>query len=265
MPWRKAAGVRPAGYRAPWWELNWHSATLLADRGFLYDSSLLDGDAPYRFSVAEGDPRDLVEIPVDWALDDWEQYAFYPGVTGSGVIESPAKVLEMWTLEAEAHHAAGSCFVLTNHPFISGRPSKAVALEQLMDRVKSHGRHVGHHHGEDRAARRRRHLRGAHPHPLRGAVLPRRADPARRRAGPRLGSPPAPEPGGDLGGRVGDAAGQHVEMAGGTRKRGAESITAATTRPRWSRTGAATPTSSTEVRPSLTAKPCSATRSSSAT
>ena len=130
------AGVRPVGYRAPWWELNWQSPALLADRGFLYDSSLLDGDAPYRMSVAEDDPRDIVEIPVDWALDDWEQYAFYPGITGSGVIESPAKALEMWTLEAQAHHAQGSCFVLTNHPFISGRPSRAVALEQLIERVK---------------------------------------------------------------------------------------------------------------------------------
>jgi peptidoglycan/xylan/chitin deacetylase (PgdA/CDA1 family) len=44
----KVAGIRPVGYRAPWWELNWHSPALLADRGFLYDSSLLDGDAPYR-------------------------------------------------------------------------------------------------------------------------------------------------------------------------------------------------------------------------
>ena len=130
------AGVRPVGYRAPWWELNWQSPALLADRGFLYDSSLLDGDAPYRMSVAEDDSRDIVEIPVDWALDDWEQYAFYPGITGSGVIESPAKALEMWTLEAQAHHAQGSCFVLTNHPFISGRPSRAVALEQLIERVK---------------------------------------------------------------------------------------------------------------------------------
>lgn len=43
----------------------------------------------------------------------------------------------MWTLEAEAHHAAGSCLVLTNHPFISGRPSKTVALEQLISRVKA--------------------------------------------------------------------------------------------------------------------------------
>lgn len=132
----KVAGVRPVGYRAPWWELNWQSPALLADRGFLYDSSLLDGDAPYRMAVAEGDSRDIVEIPVDWALDDWEQYAFYPGVTGSGVIESPAKALEMWALEAQAHHSQGSCFVLTNHPFISGRPSRAVALEQLIERVK---------------------------------------------------------------------------------------------------------------------------------
>lgn len=43
----------------------------------------------------------------------------------------------MWTLEAEAHHAEGGCFVLTNHPFISGRPSKAAALERLIENVKA--------------------------------------------------------------------------------------------------------------------------------
>lgn len=126
-------GVTPTGYRAPWWELNWHSPALLAERGFRYDSSLLDGDVPYRLNTAHGP---LVEVPVDWTLDDWEQYAFYPGWTGSGVIESPRKVHEMWLLEAEAHHAEGGCFVLTNHPFISGRPSKAAALERLIDDVK---------------------------------------------------------------------------------------------------------------------------------
>lgn len=131
----RVAGVRPAGYRAPWWELNWHTPRLLAERGFRYDSSLLDDDVPYRFHTAEGSSEELVEIPVDWALDDWEQYAFYPGFTGSGIIESPAKALELWRLEAEAHHAEGGCFVLTNHPFISGRPSKAVALERLIESV----------------------------------------------------------------------------------------------------------------------------------
>ena len=129
-------GVVPVGYRAPWWEMNWHSADLLIERGFRYDSSLLDGDVPYRFSGESG-RGSLVEIPVDWTLDDWEQYAFYPGWTGSGVIESPTKVHEMWLLEAQAHHAEGGCFVLTNHPFISGRPSKAAALERLIEDVRA--------------------------------------------------------------------------------------------------------------------------------
>jgi len=128
-------GVRPVGYRAPWWELNWHSADLLIERGFRYDSSLLDGDVPYRFRGESG-RGSIVEIPVDWGLDDWEQYAFYPGWTGSGVIESPAKVHEMWLLEAQAQHAEGGCFVLTNHPFISGRPSRAAALERLIEDVR---------------------------------------------------------------------------------------------------------------------------------
>jgi peptidoglycan/xylan/chitin deacetylase (PgdA/CDA1 family) len=127
-------GVTPSGYRAPWWELNWHSPALLTERGFRYDSSLLDGDVPYRLQTPHGP---LVEVPVDWALDDWEQYAFYPGWTGSGVIESPHKVHQMWLLEAQAHQAEGGCFVLTNHPFISGRPSKAAALERLIADVKA--------------------------------------------------------------------------------------------------------------------------------
>lgn len=127
-------GVRPVGYRAPWWEMNWHTPDLLAKRGFSYDSSLLDEDVPYRFTTASGE---LVEIPIDWALDDWEQYAFYPGFTGSGVIESPAKALEMWRLDAEARHAEGGCFVLTNHPFLSGRPSRAAALERLIEAVRA--------------------------------------------------------------------------------------------------------------------------------
>jgi peptidoglycan-N-acetylglucosamine deacetylase len=129
-------GVSPVGYRAPWWEMNWHTADLLIERGFLYDTSLLDGDVPYRFRGESG-TGSLVEIPVDWALDDWEQYAFYPGWTGSGVIESPRKVHEMWLLEAQAHLAENGCFVLTNHPFISGRPSKAAALERLVEDVRA--------------------------------------------------------------------------------------------------------------------------------
>jgi peptidoglycan-N-acetylglucosamine deacetylase len=136
---RDTAGVRPEGYRAPMWEMNFHTPGLLAERGFLYDSSLMDSDHPYVLAVNadDGAAATIVEVPVSWGLDDWEQYAFLPGLTGSGVIESPAKALEMWTLELEAMHRLGAAFVLCCHPFLSGRPSRAEVLEQLIERMKS--------------------------------------------------------------------------------------------------------------------------------
>jgi peptidoglycan/xylan/chitin deacetylase (PgdA/CDA1 family) len=129
-------GVRPTGYRAPMWELNWHSPKLLRDRGFLYDSSLMDADYPYELDV---DGRgSLVEIPIQWALDDWEQYCYVPDFSGTGLIESPVKAGEMWRLEFDAMRADEGCFVLTNHPFLTGRPSRAHALDNLIEYVRSH-------------------------------------------------------------------------------------------------------------------------------
>lgn len=128
-------GQRPIGYRAPMWELNWHSPRLLADRGFLYDSSLMDADHPYELAVPG--TESLVEIPIQWALDDWEQYCYIPDFSGSGLIESPRKAAEIWGLEFEGLRSVGGCFVLTNHPFLSGRPSRAMVLEELVRYVKS--------------------------------------------------------------------------------------------------------------------------------
>jgi peptidoglycan/xylan/chitin deacetylase (PgdA/CDA1 family) len=129
----EVAGVTPVGYRAPMWEPSYATPELLADRGFLYDSTLMDSDHPYELAVAGG--RSIVEIPIQWALDDWEQYCFIPDFSGSGLIESPTKVVEIWQLEYEALRDEGGCFVLTNHPFLSGRPSRARALEGLIESV----------------------------------------------------------------------------------------------------------------------------------
>ncbi|MCW2643014.1 MAG: codA2 [Dactylosporangium sp.] len=135
---KRVAGLRPVGYRAPMWETTYATPGLLLDRGFEYDSSLMDCDVPYVLAEHGGpDARSLVEIPVHWALDDWEQYAYVPEVFGSGLIESPAKVLEMWSLELRAIYDDGGCFSLTNHPFLSGRPARLRALEQLIEMMKS--------------------------------------------------------------------------------------------------------------------------------
>jgi len=134
----EVAGVRPLGYRAPMWELNYRSARLLHDRDFLYDSSLMNGDTPYELSV-EGRSASIVEIPINWGFDDWEQYCFIPDAFGTGVIESPAKTEEMWLLDLAAMREEGGCFVHTSHPFLSGRPARAAALGHVMAEAVAFG------------------------------------------------------------------------------------------------------------------------------
>lgn len=127
----RVAGVRPIGYRAPWWEATAQTRPLLARYGFAYDTSFFDADAPYRVLDCDGQ---LVEIPVCWALDDWERYAFWPDVTGDGRIDRPSAVVESWWEEIQAIHAVGGIAVLTMHPFLSGRPARAAALRDLIER-----------------------------------------------------------------------------------------------------------------------------------
>jgi len=135
---QRAVGVRPVGYRAPMWELSYRLPALLAKHGFLYDSGLMDADHPYRLATGpEESAASIIELPGHWSLDDWEPYNYLPGITGSGVIASPADVLARWTLELEALVAEGGLFMLTNHPFVSGRASRAVALETLMERARA--------------------------------------------------------------------------------------------------------------------------------
>jgi peptidoglycan-N-acetylglucosamine deacetylase len=134
----RVAGVRPVGYRAPMWETTYATAGLLLDRGFLYDSSLMDCDLPYELAERPGPgARSIVEIPVAWSLDDWEQFAYVPELFGSGLIEDPQKSLAMWRDELEASYAAGCCFTLTVHPFLSGRLGRLRALDQLIDAMKA--------------------------------------------------------------------------------------------------------------------------------
>jgi peptidoglycan/xylan/chitin deacetylase (PgdA/CDA1 family) len=131
----RLAGVRTTVFRAPWWETSTATFDLLLEYGFTCDSSMFDRDVPYRLGIGSSE---IVEVPVSWALDDWEKYAFLPDPpTGSGVIESPARVQETWWEEIEAYVEVGGCCVLTMHPFLSGRPSRVRALRGLLEKAST--------------------------------------------------------------------------------------------------------------------------------
>lgn len=130
----RLTACRPSGYRAPMWDLSWEMPALLAERGFNYDSSLMDGDAPYLLKTTAGT---LTEIPIHWTLDDWEQYCYLPDITELGPIQTPEHAIALWRSELEGMRRFGGCWVLTNHPFLSGRPGRAAALEALIGEVQA--------------------------------------------------------------------------------------------------------------------------------
>jgi peptidoglycan-N-acetylglucosamine deacetylase len=123
-------GVRPSGHRAALWEASWRTAVLVAEYGLLYDSSLMDADRPYRLRTEKGS---IVELPPHWSLDDWGQYCYLPRPDIGSVIESPRKAVEMWKAELDAMRRHRCLFMLTCHPFLSGRASRVEALRELIE------------------------------------------------------------------------------------------------------------------------------------
>lgn len=132
----RALGVEPKGFRCPSWEPGWRTPQLVAEYGLEYDSSLMDSDKPYVLDTGAGE---IVELPVHWSLDDWEQYAYIPDPSFRSAIEAPTKVLDLWTSELDAMRRYRCLFVLTCHPFLSGRPHRVEVLRTLIDRAQAFG------------------------------------------------------------------------------------------------------------------------------
>ena len=132
----RRAGVEPEGFRAPSWEPGWLTARIVAEHGFLYDSSLMDSDKPYLLDTGVGE---IVELPPHWALDDWEQYAYIPDPPFRSPIESPQKVLDLWLSELDAMRRYGCLYVLTCHPFLSGRPHRVEVLRGVIEHALAAG------------------------------------------------------------------------------------------------------------------------------
>jgi peptidoglycan/xylan/chitin deacetylase (PgdA/CDA1 family) len=132
----RALGVEPKGYRAPSWESGWRTPQIVAEFGLEYDSSLMDSDKPYLLDTGVGE---IVELPVHWSLDDWEQYAYIPALSFRSSIESPAKVLDLWLSELDAMRRYGCLFVLTCHPFLSGRPHRVEVLRRVIEHALEAG------------------------------------------------------------------------------------------------------------------------------
>jgi peptidoglycan/xylan/chitin deacetylase (PgdA/CDA1 family) len=123
-------GVEVRGHRAAMWEASWETPALVAEHGLTYDSSLMDADTAY---VLETDRGAIAELPPFWGLDDWEQYAFLPRPSIGENLRSPRQVADLWVRELDAMRRHGALFILTCHPFLSGRAGRIEALRTLIE------------------------------------------------------------------------------------------------------------------------------------
>jgi peptidoglycan-N-acetylglucosamine deacetylase len=128
----KLCGRRPVGYRSPGWDLNTYTPDLLLQEGMLYDSSLMDQEIPY--VLASDGARTLIELPIDWLLDDYVHFQFSPpSVPG---LSSPSKVLEIWQGEFDGYYEEGGCLTLTMHPQVIGRSHRMAMLDALIRHMR---------------------------------------------------------------------------------------------------------------------------------
>ncbi len=91
-------------------------------------------DEPYH--IQAGAHERLLEIPVHWTNDDWVHFGYCSSPQLGNGISSPSKVFDIWSEEFLGYYQFGGCFVLTLHPFVTGRPSRMRLLERIIGSIQ---------------------------------------------------------------------------------------------------------------------------------
>jgi peptidoglycan/xylan/chitin deacetylase (PgdA/CDA1 family) len=129
----QVTGTRPVGYRAPSWNFSPNTLSIIRELGFMYESSMMSDDRPYEL-LQNGQPTGIVELPVEWILDDAPLF----NVQGANYA-SPREVAQVWIDEFDKAWEERTMFLLTMHPHIIGHRSRLVALELLINHMRAKG------------------------------------------------------------------------------------------------------------------------------
>ena len=128
---RRITGQSPRGARL---SLGKTTIANLADLGFLYESTLMDDDQPYRV-VLEDRARRLIELPVCFAFNDTSYFAYTFGL--SKPFLTPREVESVYRDEFEAMLRERKYCMYMLHPQVIGRASRLDMLERTVEHMKS--------------------------------------------------------------------------------------------------------------------------------
>jgi len=127
-------GRRPAGYRAPFWDVTPATFALLKELAFRYDSSFMGDDRPYVETYAD---LSICELPVHWFLDDWPHFSW--SNERGGQFADRYAVIGAWLDELDSARAEGRSVTYTMHPEVTGRADHLPVLRKLIEGIKQRG------------------------------------------------------------------------------------------------------------------------------
>jgi peptidoglycan/xylan/chitin deacetylase (PgdA/CDA1 family) len=144
-------GRRPVGVRLTGSDIDGACLEIVADEGFLYDSSLCGGYRP-RWArrrdtfdddgrISFGERLDLVELPFDYSVTDFSHFEIHGGSGLPAAMPNPRQLEEVWRDELDdlAVRDPDGFLMIALHPQVIGRGSRMAMLE----RVIAHARELG--------------------------------------------------------------------------------------------------------------------------
>ena len=128
-------GAEIKGWRTPDYRISPWTFEVLAGEGFLWDSSMLNDDLPYRYECEGG--KSLIEIPFTTTTSEKSHVAFpYPMRGG------PSGVASVWNNEFDILYResdkAPRFLILSLQTWAAGRPTPLRTLKTFLKRVIAH-------------------------------------------------------------------------------------------------------------------------------
>ena len=136
---KRITGRRPVGHRGPESIIHPFTPELLAQRGYLYSSSMKDCDWAYLWEK-DGQVLPLVELPCDITMDDFTYFYFTFSDPAVRSMYTNREVFGNWKDEFDGLVEEGNkIFILKLHPQMIGRASRIAALGHFIAYMKRHG------------------------------------------------------------------------------------------------------------------------------
>ena len=123
------------GYRSPAAEFSENTVRLLAENGFAYTSTMMDSDLPYKHRV-DGKETSLVELPMQWHIDDAVYFLFAIRPPVRNRIAEPTGVFNMWKMEFDGIYDECLWLNFCMHPRVIGHPHRMKLFEDLIVHIK---------------------------------------------------------------------------------------------------------------------------------